>query len=92
MNGDTNDKYQLPFYCDATSIYEFKKLILISGDIKEMAGCLTSVVKIILTKGCRLVFMSSPNADLIAVSLACPKDAKSPYSIYGASLQLSEGL
>ena len=39
MNGDTNDKYQLPFYCDATSIYEFKKLILISGDIKEMAGC-----------------------------------------------------
>ena len=81
MNGDTNDKYQLPFYCDATSIYEFKKLILISGDIKEMAGCLTSVVKIILTKGCRLVFMSSPNADLIAVSLACPKDPKSPYSM-----------
>ena len=33
--------------------------------------------------------MSSPNADLIAVSLACPKDAKSPYSMYGASLQLS---
>ena len=86
MNGDTNDKYQLPFYCDATSIYEFKKLILISWDIKERAGGLTSVVKIILTKGCRLVFMSSPNADLIAVSLACPKEAKSPYSMYGGLL------
>ena len=78
MNGDTNDKYQLPFNCDATSIYEFKKLILISWDIKERDGDLTSVVKIILTKGCRLAFMSSPNADMIAVSLACPKDAKSP--------------
>jgi len=33
--------------------------------------------------------MSIPNADLIAVSLACLKDAKSPYSMYGASLQLS---
>ena len=51
-----------------------------------MAGGLTSVVKIILTKGCRLVFMSSPNADLIAVSLACPKEAKSPYSMYGGLL------
>ena len=36
--------------------------------------------------------MSSPNADLIAVSLACPKDAKSPYTKYGASLQLSLSL
>ena len=26
--------------------------------------------------------MSSPNADLIAVSLACPKDPKSPYSVH----------
>ena len=26
--------------------------------------------------------MSSPNADMIAVSLACPKDPKSPYSVY----------
>ena len=78
MNGDTNDKYQLPFYCDATSIYEFKKLILISWDIKEMAGGLTSVVKIILTKGCRLVFMSSPNADMIAVSLCMSQGSKKP--------------
>ena len=78
MNGDTNGKYQLPFNCDATSIYEFKKLILISWDIKERTGGLTSVVKIILTKGCRLVLMSSPNAD--------PKEAKSPYSMYGGLL------
>ena len=33
--------------------------------------------------------MSSPNADLIIVSLASPKNAKSPYCINGASLQLS---
>ena len=26
--------------------------------------------------------MSSPNADLIAVSLACPKDLTSPYRMY----------
>ena len=25
--------------------------------------------------------MSSPNADMIAVSLACPKDPKSPFSM-----------
>ena len=38
--------------------------------------------------------MSSPNADLIAVSLACPKDVKSPYIMYRASysLQLSSSL
>ena len=42
--------------------------------------------KIILTKGCRLVFMSNSNADLIAVSLACPKDPKSP-SCMGPSSQ-----
>ena len=29
---------------------------------------------------------SSPNADLITVSLACPKEAKSPYSMYGGLL------
>ena len=37
-------------------------------------------------------FISSSNADLIqdliAVSLECPKDANSPYSMYGTSLQL----
>ena len=33
--------------------------------------------KIILTKGCRLiVWCQVQNADLIAVSLACPKDPK----------------
>ena len=32
--------------------------------------------KIILTKGCRLVVCQVQNADLIAVSLACPKDPK----------------
>ena len=26
--------------------------------------------------------MLSPNADMIAVSLACPKDPKSPYCVY----------
>ena len=50
------------------------------------------MVQIYFDKGVLTGIMSSPNADLIAVSLACPKDAKSPYSIYGASLQLSEGL
>ena len=39
-------------------------------------------------KGVETSNMLSPNADLIAVSLVCPKDVKSPYSMYGASLQL----
>ena len=51
------------------------------GFFKKMGGGLTSVVQIILTKGCRLVFMSSPNADMIEVNLACPKDQKGPYNI-----------
>ena len=34
---------------------------------------------IILTKGCRLIVCQVQNADLIAVSLACPKDPTSPY-------------
>ena len=32
-------------------------------------------------KGVQTSIMSSPNADMIAVSLACPKDPKSPYSM-----------
>ena len=35
--------------------------------------------KIFLTKGCRLIVCQVQNADLIAVSLACPKDPTSPY-------------
>ena len=49
------------------------------GFEKTMGGGLTSVVQIILTKECRLVNMSSPNADIIAVSLSCPKNPKNPY-------------
>ena len=49
------------------------------GFEKTMGGGLTSVVQIILTKECRLVNMSSPNADVIAVSLSCPKNPKNPY-------------
>ena len=49
------------------------------GFEKTMGGGLTSVVQIILTKECRLVNMSSPNADMTAVSLACFKDPKSQY-------------
>ena len=39
------------------------------------------MVKIILTKGYRLVFMSIPNSEMIAVTLACPKDPKSSYNM-----------
>ena len=49
------------------------------GFEKTMGRGLTSVVQIILTKECRLVNMSSPNADIIAVSLSCPKNPKNPY-------------
>ena len=48
---------------------------------QKRGGGLTLVIQIYFDKGCRLVFMSSPNADMIAVSLACPKDPKSPYKI-----------
>ena len=37
------------------------------------------MVQIFLTKGCRLIVCQVQNADLIAVSLACPKDPTSPY-------------
>ena len=37
---------------------------------------------IILTKGCRLIVCQVQNADLIAVSLACPKDPTSPYRMH----------
>ena len=47
-----------------------------------MGGGLTSVVYFILTNGCRLVLCQVQNVDLIAVSLACPKDLKSLYSVY----------
>ena len=32
-------------------------------------------------KGVETSIMSSPNADMITVSLACPEDPKSPYSM-----------
>ena len=38
--------------------------------------------KIFLTKGCRLIVCQVQNADLIAVSLACPKDPTSPYRMH----------
>ena len=37
---------------------------------------------IILTKGCRLIVCQVQNADLIAISLACPKDPTSPYKMH----------
>ena len=43
---------------------------------KEKGGGLTSVVHIYFDRGVQTVFMSSSNADLSAVSLACPKDLK----------------
>ena len=49
---------------------------------KKMGGGLTSVVQNYFDKGVQTRIMSSPNADMIAVSLACPKDPKSPYSVY----------
>ena len=50
---------------------------------------MTSEVQIYFdTRGVDCI-MSSPNADLIAVSLVCPMDAKSPCHMNGASLQLS---
>ena len=55
---------------------------------KTRGGGLTSEVHIYFDRGVAFI-MSIPNADLIAVSLACPKIAKSPYSMNGASLQLS---
>ena len=45
---------------------------------KERGGGLTSVVYFCFDKRGVDCIMSYPNADLIAVSLACPKDAKSP--------------
>ena len=48
----------------------------------ERGRGLTSVVYFILTNGCRLVLCQVQNVDLIAVSLACPKDLKSLYSVY----------
>ena len=35
-----------------------------------------------MTKGCRLIVCQVQNADLIAVSLACPKDLTSPYKMH----------
>ena len=35
-----------------------------------------------MTKGCRLIVCQVQNADLIAVSLACPKDPTSPYRMH----------
>ena len=40
------------------------------------------MVQIFLTKGCRLIVCQVQNADLIAVSLACPKDPTSPYRMH----------
>ena len=62
-------------------MYKKKDLIFMGFFEKTRGGGLTFVVQIYFDKGCRLVFMSSPNADMIAVSLACPKDPKSPYKI-----------
>ena len=60
----------------------YQKFFLIEWGLKkEWVEVRLPWSKIILTKGCRLVFMSSSNADMIAVSLACPKDPKSPYSM-----------
>ena len=39
---------------------------------KRWGGGLTSVVQIYFDKGVQTGIMLSPNADLIAVSLACP--------------------
>ena len=44
-----------------------------------MGGGLTSVVYFYFDKGVWTSIMSSLNADMIAVSVACPKDPKSPY-------------
>ena len=63
-----------------------KKILM--GLEKERGGGLTSVVYFCFDKRGVDCIMSYPNADLIAVSLACSMDAKSPYSMYGASLQL----
>ena len=54
---------------------------------KENGGGLTSVVYFYFGQGVQTSIMSSPNADQIAVSLACPKDPKSPYSMGPPSQQ-----
>ena len=56
----------------------FSRKIII-GFPKARGGGLTSEVQIYFdTRGVDC-FILIQNADLIAVSLACPKDAKSPY-------------
>ena len=45
---------------------------------KTRGGGLTSMVQNYFDKGVQTSIMSSPNADMIAVSLACPKDPKKP--------------
>ena len=59
----------------------YPKLFLINGFLKKLGGGLTSVVQNYFDKVVWTGIMSSPNADMIAVSLACPKDPKSPYSM-----------
>ena len=44
-----------------------------------MGRGLTSVVQNYFDKEVQTDIISNPNADLIAVSLACPTDPKSPY-------------
>ena len=39
------------------------------------------MVQYYFDKGVQTSIMSSPNADMIVVSLACPNDPKSPYSM-----------
>ena len=51
------------------------------GFQKKMGGGLTSVVQNSFDKGVQINILSSPDADLIAVSLAYPQDPKSPYRI-----------
>ena len=58
-----------------------KDLIFMGFFLKTRGGGLTSVVQNYFDKGVQTSIMSSPNADMIAVSLACPKDPKSPYSM-----------
>ena len=46
---------------------------------KTRGGGLTSLVQNYFDKGVQISIMSSPNADMIAVSLTCPKDTECPY-------------
>ena len=58
------------------------------GFLQKWLRGLTSVVQNYFDKGCSM--SSSPDAELIAVSLACPKDPKSPYLMGPPELVVSE--